>query len=788
KNLFDTNIMNEIIKAPDNNERYSLIERLKNDVLPHYDDIKTELPDIYEKLASVWLKTETTPIIPHETPYGNYAGKTPSQVTKIIVEIFERYKYLNIEKLYAIVRNLYLVNKGQDSKLQLCELIANLAKYNIHILNKYGIFVQLELLSLVSKETGNELANLAPLLSKILGEIVKPDVSGTTNTSDTVTFHSGHVPINEEIIKLRKKSIKLLGAYTKMIADDKDKRVNLVLLTNAFRMPQVANYSDDVAVMIMSDAVDVIQLFAEIAGNSNFELKQYLEAELFRIYCNYQTLPKQIKENAKIVEIRKKLLLAIEDARAVFEADEEYIIYKTLVGYESVFSLTWDRGTFDYKADKEFRESESQRYADNINRSNWKKWIVRLEQCAATQSNDHATFPPLIDFVNRVAKSKPELVLELLQNYSASLERLVPSIIFHLLIGNLRYEVITILNSWINEGRDVENIAYAHRLLEKPDKDLVKSLVKRVLADKNETAALALMESAVRRYKELPEFWKNEVFFPCLELLRNKKNLNWVHATWFIARGNSLFSQLNLEESKTVLSALIPVASVEYEVEFILVAIASNHANLVLDWFGERLLFSREDIDYHYEAIPFSLTHLRDHLTADPAVIINKIHGWLVKAPRNYEFHVNRFLSKLYSKFDDGLERELLLYIEGADVEKILFITKILTGFEGKPFLNSICKVAISNSLCDEIVRRQVSSIILETGVLSGEYGFAEARAEKKRQLSDWLTDEDKNIKDFAKNLFHRMDLEIASDRRRAEEQIALRKLEYGEDIVSKNE
>jgi hypothetical protein len=109
-----------------------------------------------------------------------------------------------------------------------------------------------------------------------------------------------------------------------------------------------------------------------------------------------------------------------------------------------------------------------------------------------------------------------------------------------------------------------------------------------------------------------------------------------------------------------------------------------------------------------------------------------------------------------------------------------------LGGFEGKSFLNPICKAAISNSLGNEVVTKEVSSILQETGVVSGEYGFADAREEKKQQLSDWLTDKDENVQKFAKSFFHQMDLEIASERRRAEEQIALRKLEYGEDIVGR--
>ncbi len=76
----------------------------------------------------------------------------------------------------------------------------------------------------------------------------------------------------------------------------------------------------------------------------------------------------------------------------------------------------------------------------------------------------------------------------------------------------------------------------------------------------------------------------------------------------------------------------------------------------------------------------------------------------------------------------------------------------------------------------------QVSIAIMNTGVTSGEFGHADALETRKAIVQSWLTDENKKVAIFTKDLIDKLDASIKSGRARAQESIELRKYQYGEE------
>ncbi len=58
----------------------------------------------------------------------------------------------------------------------------------------------------------------------------------------------------------------------------------------------------------------------------------------------------------------------------------------------------------------------------------------------------------------------------------------------------------------------------------------------------------------------------------------------------------------------------------------------------------------------------------------------------------------------------------------------------------------------------------------------------------KKKEIQAWLKEDDKKIRTFAENYISNLDKQIASERRRSEQRIALRKREYGEEDSPKKQ
>lgn len=68
------------------------------------------------------------------------------------------------------------------------------------------------------------------------------------------------------------------------------------------------------------------------------------------------------------------------------------------------------------------------------------------------------------------------------------------------------------------------------------------------------------------------------------------------------------------------------------------------------------------------------------------------------------------------------------------------------------------------------------------TGVVTGEWGLAEAYRARKQALKEWLTDEREPVKAFAEDEIARLDRVIAAELRRAETRKEMRIRDYDDD------
>ena len=164
KALFDEDVLNAALAAENNNDRYEALVRLKDDVLPYYDDLPEVFPVVRDKLKRAWLVAGETETVPHETPFGDYPGIEPHQVTGQISEIMERHRYVDPEETYAFIRDLYVQTPDAKSQGQLVELSEHLASHRLDVWQNYGPLIQVRLSEALSKE--EDIASIAPSRSQ----------------------------------------------------------------------------------------------------------------------------------------------------------------------------------------------------------------------------------------------------------------------------------------------------------------------------------------------------------------------------------------------------------------------------------------------------------------------------------------------------------------------------------------------------------------------------------------------------------------------------------------------
>ena len=146
-------------------------------------------------------------------------------------------------------------------------------------------------------------------------------------------------------------------------------------------------------------------------------------------------------------------------------------------------------------------------------------------------------------------------------------------------------------------------------------------------------------------------------------------------------------------------------------------------------------------------------------------------------------WHASHLLNRIYPGFEDPLQNELSKILESATEDDLDFMATNLVGYEGNADLFPLYRNILASVQCNEEIAKKLSGLIHETGVMSGEYGVVESYRGKIELLTPWRDDPNENVANFAIREIKSLERQVAVETRRAQESIALRKLEYGEPL-----
>ena len=185
-------------------------------------------------------------------------------------------------------------------------------------------------------------------------------------------------------------------------------------MEQATQLPNQRNYSDDLLDLVLKNSKEITDFYCDIADDLSFEEKQHLESQLLWLYRRFTNPHKDW--NDQIIRSSQALLNSIIRFRDLANANEKFVTYKTLVGYESVFPSAWDVEATDFESEQEYRNSQITSLTESVRDDNAAEWLETIERCARTQTNDAATFPSFGQFLILLSEQKPEIVLAYLRN------------------------------------------------------------------------------------------------------------------------------------------------------------------------------------------------------------------------------------------------------------------------------------------------------------------------------------------------------------------------------------
>jgi hypothetical protein len=634
-----------------------------------------------------------------------------------------------------------------------------------------GTAPQKQIIDEIELLTDAELTRWFSAVLVLLDGLLSPTIRGTSWSYKSVTLSRGPTPALSTVGDIRLRSIGLLKRMYGIV-DTLSRKLEIIsALNDATRRHDLGTSNEDTAKMIARDSVDVLNFYADLVQIEDLPIIQQIESRSYWIFYH---------------AIRNEIEVAAVAVGDTIRQHSEYQIYKVLIGFEGVFG-DWSKLKNDDGSGEEvdkFRKEKASEYATSIIPENYAEWHARILKYAETESQDLSAFPIFYHFLEVFAATQPKLALQLISTDSERIKGFLIPLLRSLWAGPQGGATRSLVESWVEQGRYLWQCTRQFLDNEHVDRDLLVLLLRRAIRLEDLDTIAAVISVAVSNYSNDKPWLIDDLFLPALEVLTERSKANWIFDFWFRRTSRVVIKDLSERGMDLVLRNLLVLERIDYQAEEVLYLVALRAPLQVLKFLCQRLAVHAQDSEKlasHFDAIPYTLHKLNDPLSTIPGEVVRVVRE---QYDGNYSMFIFRgahLLKTIFPQFPVGFEAELLNIVRAGGNDNLEFALAVLRNYEGEPFIHKVCKEIVRLLPSDSPFRTEVAIAMESTGVVTGEFGMAEAYERKKDEVKDWLTDPDENIQAFAKWYVANLERMSAAERKRAEEEIALRKHRYGE-------
>lgn len=784
KALLDRDVVAAFENCENNNERYDLLERFSAHVLPYYDDYGPVAGEILPTLVRTIEQARGTPHTPIRTAYGDLPGYKLTQVAQQAARIATQIRYLNVDQTFGTLLSLYENATDPDERKIWFDSVVELARHNMTAWKNFGPQVQATLIGRLRVMTDDQLSSVRAVALAALSETLGVEVSGTSSTFDTLTIHQGVVAFSDELRDVREEAIDTLVRLLRSAETENERAEVLRAFSAAWSRPAGVVSDSRLEECVLNNALRIVKFFGTSVNDLSFELRQVIEHDLFWLFRRIAAEEPDRANDSSVVEFLAAVRTEILAVRDRIAEDNEFTIYKTLVGIDSIFPPSWNTTSeFDFEASEEYRQREIDKLLQTVMPETANEWLQRIRRCAKTQTNDGATFSCLHEFFSKLGRVRPQMAAAFLEALDDDLAPFLSPMISGLVGTNEWPRVENALTTWLREKQYLYEIAWSIRSNEEIDVAVLREVLACAAASEDERALWATISAASGRYGSAPTDDLRRLALAAIRVLASKGNSSWVQALGRGARQNQhlLLSQLNEDETQELLSALIGVPRIGYQVEDLLAVIAATSPQLVLDFLAERFRHSRnaEREMVRYEAAPFSLHSLDKPLATVPVLLVAAARTWFEEDRGSFEYRGGQFITRVLPTFPEALQSQLGERIRSGDRDEIAFVLGILSAYQGRDFLHQCLCEIVANLPPNDDLLVEVSRVLESTQVVMGEFTLVGILEKRKTAIERWLADDRENVRNFAEKQIRTFDQRMVSEQRRTEQDHALRKLEF---------
>ncbi|MGF1755556.1 hypothetical protein L4C33_18400, partial [Vibrio makurazakiensis] len=693
---------------------------------------------------------------------------TKQKIYSKIISLLGQLRYLEQDQLTPILFQFWREDESTRSDIE--KVFKELSEFNLYAVEKIGFEPQLKLLDSIKQFSDDEKFECFSIVKSIFKQLLSTDIEGHSWNYRTVSIKSMAIPATEQIENLRNDTVSCLISMYKHTENIENKKELLALMNSACRIWSRTKISEEAKLIVEKNSIDILKFWSSIIKNEPLELVQKLEHDAYWNY--YHATSQPVRDMALSLE-------------GVLNTLDEYQIYRDLVGYEGIFG-SWEeernlRSDFDNK--RKLREERVNIHINSVSKVNIEEWMNRVELYLETDSRDLATFPELFKFVEVTSSRFPKEFLLHFEN-TPNLNKSAVAVFRGVWTSHQQAEFIDKIGTWLEDGKYLWELSVAFLSFKGLSFELMEKFVNTSISVGDTQSLSSFIRVLDERYEDFPSESINLLFSRIFTYLNQKSSTVWVNHVWFARKGQSFIEALSSDNLKLMVDNLVFVNDVDYRVEGVLEHISNINVDDVFYFFEQRIeykkYYGREQED-KYEDIPFSLHSINRALAEHPEKLL-----LLIKNNHEYKYGIHQYgiaslFKKCFSPFEPQLIDVVIENLNPLNENELKLILAMIKSYDGHTSILPLVKRLLEEIECNEANIQDISHALLNTGVTSGEYGYANALKGKLEDMKPWLEDDHANVVKFAYQYSAHLKELIDTEIKRIDEQVALEKHKYGE-------
>lgn len=766
-----------IAGSASNNALSAAFDTINDVVLPRVADRARRFLELLPSIIDAVERTRGTGPEEVEVEYGRYPGESGEDVARKASSVIERHRYCDPQVTFEAIVRLHLGAQNDERRLWL-DLGRTFSENSIDVFRTHGPIVQRIVVDGFAAMVPERIAEARELAVAMLQKVLSSEVTGVAHGDfNQINFQMGAIPTDDGMRRVRADAIVVLARLLDTVPDDAEKFAIIDALHEACRMPQ--NGNEALHILVMNDAADVATVLRRIAPVAGLEVRRRMQINALHVHYWYHALPATMAGNGDLVAAQQRLVAELLNLRNALDADPDFVLYKTLIGHDSVHPTAWDGQHFDHVAAEQWRQTSRPSILAEIDESRADEWIARVRRYLA-EPMGISDRRPLVDFTRAMARTHPGVAERMLHDMDEVLSALLVPLLEGLEAAGCVDIAVHAVNRLISEGRFLFELGdwFADRKI--PDPKLLAKIAERARELGDRRGVVSTMNAAGKQYANAPDpALISAILMPGIEYATKENISGWTRDAWWVAQGGIL-GGLDEAQCDRVLRSFVDAKQVNHDSESVLAKVASRFPQLVLDFFEARIGRGRDENGERLDPIPYHLNELRGPLSSHPRMLLRTARRMYDFKPSLHRFYGGRLVAKIFPTLEPALATHLSAIITKGGRDDFNFVIETLRPYEGAKEVYPIVMDLVDRIEDGDAMLGRVSIVLDETGVVSGEFGRVEAKADQRNRLQPFLSDPRPKVAAFAKAQIRAISQSMAQEQRRATRELEQAMLDWG--------